>query len=128
MIVQGSCECGAVAFDLHGPLRGVIVYHCLQCRKNSGHYWAATSVPTPQLHLRKSESLIRYRSSDVARCGFCSGCGSRFFYELDGEGRTSVGAGTLDGETGLSTTKHIFIKDKGDYYDIACQAAQIARY
>ena len=128
MIVQGSCECGAVAFDLHGPLRGVVVYHCLQCRKNSGHYWAATSVPTPQLHLRKSESLIRYRSSDVARCGFCSGCGSRFFYEFDGEGRTSVGAGTLDGETGLSTTKHIFIKDKCDYYDIACQAAQIARY
>ena len=128
MIVQGSCECGAVAFDLHGPLRGVVVYHCLQCRKNSSHYWAATSVPTPQLHLRKSESLIRYRSSDVARCGFCSGCGSRFFYELDGEGRTSVGAGTLDGETGLSTTKHIFIKDKCDYYDIACQAAQIARY
>ena len=128
MIVQGSCECGAVAFDLHGPLRGVVVYHCLQYRKNSGHYWAATSVPTPQLRLRKSESLIRYRSSDVARCGFCSGCGSRFFYELDGEGRTSVGAGTLDGETGLSTTKHIFIKDKCDYYDIACQAAQIARY
>ena len=128
MIVQGSCECGAVAFDLHGPLRGVVVYHCLQCRKNSGHYWAATSVPTPQLHLRKSESLIRYRSSDVAHCGFCSGCGSRFFYELDGEGRTSVGAGTLDGETGLSTTKNIFIKDKCDYYDIACQAAQIARY
>lgn len=128
MIVQGSCECGAVAFDLHGPLRDVVVCHCLQCRKTLGHYWAATSVPTPQLHLRKSESLIRYLSSDVAHCGFCSGCGSRFFYELDGEGRTSVGAGTLDGETGLSTTKHIFIKDKCDYYDIACQAAQIARY
>ena len=128
MIVQGSCECGAVAFDLHGPLRGVVVYHCLQCSKNSGHYWAATSVPTPQLHLRKSESLIRYRSSDVARRGFCTGSGSSLLYELDGEGRTSVGAGTLDGETGLSTTKHIFIKDKGGYYDIACQAAQIARY
>ena len=128
MIVQRSCECGAVAFDLHGPLRGVVVCHCLQCRKTSGHYWAATSVPTPQLHLRKSESLIWYRSSDVARRGFCSGCESRFFYELDGEGRTSVGAGTLDGETGLSTTKHILIKDKCDYYDIVCQAAQIARY
>ena len=128
MIVQRSCECGAVAFDLHGPLRDVVVCHCLQCRKTLGHYWAATSVPTPQLHLRKSESLIWYRSSDVARRGFCSGCGSSLFYELDGEARTSVGAGTLDGETVLSTTKHIFIKDKGDYYDIACQAAQIARY
>ena len=128
MIVQGSFMCGAVVFDLHGPLHDVVVCHCMQCRKTSGHYWAATSVPTPQLHLRKSENLIWYRSSDVARRGFCSGCGSSLFYESDGEGRTSVGAGTLDGETGLSTTKHIFIKDKGGYYDIACQAAQIARY
>ena len=128
MIVQGSCECGAVAFDLHGPLRGVVVYHCLQCRKNSGHYWAATSVPTPQLNLRQSKGLSWYRSSDVARRGFCKECGSSLFYQLDDEGRTSVGAGTLDGATGVRTTTHIFVKDKGDYYDIACQASQIAGY
>jgi hypothetical protein len=28
-------------------------------------------------------------------------------------------SGTIDGATGLKTSKHIFTADKGDYYDIA---------
>ena len=128
MTITGSCECGAVVFELSGKLRDVVACHCGQCRKTSGHYWAATSVPTPQLNLRQSEGLSWYRSSDVARRGFCKECGSSLFYQLDDEGRTSVGAGTLDGVTGVCTTKHIFVKDKGDYYDIACQASQIVGY
>ena len=122
MTITGSCECGAVVFELSGKLRDVVACHCGQCRKTSGHYWAATSVPTPQLHLHKSKGLTWYRSSDVARRGFCKGCGSSLFYQLDDEGRTLVGAGTLDGATGARTAKHIFVKDKGDYYDIAYQA------
>jgi len=128
MMITGSCDCGAVVFKLSGTLRDVVACHCGQCRKTSGHYWAATSVPTPQLNLRQSKGLSWYRSSDVARRGFCKECGSSLFYQLVDEGRTSVGAGTLDGATGVRTTKHIFVKDKGDYYDIACQASQIAGY
>ncbi|MBT6545703.1 MAG: GFA family protein, partial [Rhodobacteraceae bacterium] len=97
MTITGSCECGAVVFELSGKLRDVVACHCGQCRKTSGHYWAATSVPTPQLNLRQSKGLSWYRSSDVARRGFCKECGSSLFYQLDDEGRTSVGAGTLDG-------------------------------
>ena len=128
MMITGSCDCDAVVFELSGTLRDVVVCHCGQCRKTSGHYWAATSVPTPQLNLRQSEGLSWYRSSDVARRGFCKECGSSLFYQLDDEGRTSVGTGTLDGATGVRTTKHIIVKDKSDYYDIACQASQIAGY
>jgi hypothetical protein len=85
MTIQGFCEFGAVAFNLHGPLLHFVVCHCLQCRKTSGHYWVATSLPTTQLHLCKSKILIWYRSSDVVRRRFCAGCGSSLFYELDGE-------------------------------------------
>ncbi|KIN75260.1 Glutathione-dependent formaldehyde-activating, GFA [Sulfitobacter noctilucae] len=28
-------------------------------------------------------------------------------------------SGTIDGATGISTAKHIYVADKGDYYDIA---------
>jgi hypothetical protein len=31
----------------------------------------------------------------------------------------SIHAGTLNGETGLTTRGHIFVADKGDYYEIA---------
>ena len=38
---------------------------------------------------------------------------------MDGEGATSVATGTLDGPTGIRQGKHIFVGDKGDYYEIA---------
>lgn len=30
----------------------------------------------------------------------------------------SIGSGTIDGATGLTTAQHIFCAFKGDYYDI----------
>jgi hypothetical protein len=59
-----------------------------------------------------------FRSSDVAQRGFCTGCGASLFWQHDGEDATSVGTGTLDGATGITTAKHIFVADKGDYYEI----------
>ena len=32
----GSCLCGGVSFTIEGPLRGVVVCHCGQCRKTTG--------------------------------------------------------------------------------------------
>ena len=117
-MLTGRCECGAIRYRLAGPAREVIACHCSQCRRTSGHFWAATSVASDDLVLTHDAGLTWFRSSDVARRGFCSLCGSSLFYEMDGEGRVSIGAGTLDGQTGLTTGRHIFAADKGDYYEI----------
>ncbi len=72
MSVKGSCECQGVVFELIGELRDVVFCHCSQCRKTSGHYWAATQVSKGNLNLIKATSLSWYDSSDKARRGFCS--------------------------------------------------------
>ena len=114
----GSCECGAVTFELSGDLRPSVACHCTQCRKTSGHYWSATQVASENLKITKTEGLKWYRSSPFAQRGFCQNCGSSLFWEKDGEGATSIGTGTLDGDTGLKTEMHICVADKGDYYDL----------
>ena len=121
MKIRGSCECGEVTFSVTGPLSPTFACHCSQCRKTSGHYWAATEVPTTHLRLIKDSGLKWYRSSAQARRGFCVGCGSSLFWEADGEGTTAIGAGTLDDLPRGATTvaKHIFMADKGSYYDVA---------
>ncbi|MDA7839952.1 GFA family protein [Luminiphilus sp.] len=108
-------------FSVNGPLSPTFACHCTQCRKTSGHYWAATEVPSTHLKLIKDDGLKWYRSSDQARRGFCVGCGSSLFWEADGEGTTAIGAGTLDDLPSGTTTvvKHIFVADKGTYYDVA---------
>jgi hypothetical protein len=119
-IVKGSCECGSVTYETTGPLRPVTACHCTQCRKTSGHYWAATQVPTDSLSITKDDGLKWFRSSDWAERGFCTGCGASMFWRMDGEGATSIGAGTLDNApASLNVAKHICMADKGSYYDVA---------
>lgn len=81
-------------------------------------------MPTERLNITRSDGLKWFQSSKTARRGFCSGCGSSLFWEQAGEGATSIATGTLDGETGLKTEKHIFVADKGDYYDIEAGVPQ----
>ncbi len=121
----GSCLCGGVTFELHGALRNSVACHCVQCRKTSGHYVSATQVGAGQLKITKDTTLQWYRSSSLAERGFCGRCGSSLFWRHEGDnGATSVMSGTLDGASGITTEKHIFVADKGDYYDIADNAPQ----
>jgi hypothetical protein len=42
--------------------------------------------------------------------------------------RIAVALGALDAPTGLKMAEHIFVADKGDYYDIADGLAQKATF
>ena len=114
-MTKGSCLCGAVTYQVHGPLRPVIACHCTQCRKTSGHHVAATSAQREDVEI--IGEVTWFRSSDSARRGFCGICGSNLFW--DGPGvNLSIAAGTLDAPTGLALAGHIYCADKGDYYEI----------
>ena len=128
MSVKGSCECQGVVFELIGELRDVVFCHCSQCRKTSGHYWAATQVSKGNLNLIKATSLSWYDSSDKARRGFCSVCGSSMFYERKGIDKISVSAGSLELPTSLDRMRHIYVASKGDYYDISDDLPQFEEY
>jgi hypothetical protein len=117
---NGSCLCGGVSYTLSGDLRPSVACHCLQCRKTSGHYVSATQVGPEQLSFIKNETLTWYQSTPEAQRGFCNRCGSSLFWKhVDDKGAVSAMSGTIDGATGIDTSKHIFTAFKGDYYDIA---------
>ncbi|PYE89981.1 GFA family protein [Phyllobacterium leguminum] len=114
----GSCLCGAVRFETDGPLRGILYCHCTQCRKQSGHYFAATNVGDDAIHIDGAENITWYQSSEKARRGFCRICGSVLFWKRDKRDAISVMAGAFDQPSGLHGERHIFTADKGDYYSI----------
>jgi hypothetical protein len=116
---KGSCLCGAVRFEVDGELPPPDACHCASCRKHSGHYFASTDVPRDRLRISGAEAIGWYQSSVKVRRGFCSVCGSSLFFdppELDWIG---VAMGAFDGPTETHLAVHIFVADKGDYYDIA---------
>lgn len=115
MRYEGGCLCGAVRFALLAPLRPVLICHCRECRKSSGHAWAATSVPLERFDLMAGEALVWYHASHAARRGHCGGCGSFLFWEPAGEGRISVAAAALDKDPDLPINGHWYETEAGDY-------------
>ncbi len=115
----GGCLCGAVRYEIRGPLRDVVNCHCGQCRRTHGNVAAYTSAARADLVLTEDRGLKWYASSDFARRGFCGDCGASLFWERLGEERVSVAAGGIDAPSGLKTIRHIFTAHKGDYYEIA---------
>jgi len=122
--LAGSCMCGSVRFEANGELREIVGCHCLECRKSSGHFTAATSVRPEYLDLKESKGLKWYRSSPNAKRGFCHECGSSLFWKPDSGDRISVFVGSVDGLVDLPLTSHIYVIEKGDYYEIADGADQ----
>ena len=114
----GRCLCGAVTFKIKGELRQVLVCHCSQCRRSSGHQWAATAAPVEAIEIDCQNTLSWYRSSSKAKRGFCRRCGSSLFWQLDGSTSLSIAAGSLDLPTGLSTQEHIYFENASDYYSV----------
>jgi hypothetical protein len=116
---KGSCLCGAVRFEAPGELKGPDACHCSQCRKTSGHYWASTDVQKADLKLEGEDNITWYRSSEKVRRGFCKTCGSALLWDPVGKDKIGVAMGAFDKPTGTQLAVHIFVADKGDYYEIA---------
>ena len=106
-------------YQIQGPLRPVVNCHCGQCLRTHGNVAAYTSAARADLVLTEDRGLKWYRSSEVARRGFCRNCGASLFWERLGGDRVAVAAGGIDPPSGLKTIRHIFVADKGDYYEIA---------
>jgi hypothetical protein len=94
----------------------------------SGHLWASTHVPFSAVTFTNDAGLKWYTSSEWAERGFCGTCGSSLFYRLKGEDDLGIAVGCIDDDTGLTPGKHIFVADKGNYYEIAGDAPHIDKY
>ncbi|HEX8668282.1 MAG TPA: GFA family protein [Allosphingosinicella sp.] len=124
---EGSCLCGAVRFQVEGELAAPDACHCSQCRRQSGHFWASTDVPREALTLTGEDKVTWYRSSERVRRGFCATCGSVLFWDPIGRARLAIAMGAYDSPTGTRLDKHIFVADKGDYYEIGDGLPQSAQ-
>jgi hypothetical protein len=117
----GRCLCGAVRYEVHGPLRDVTLCHCGECRRWHGHVCAMTAARSEHLRF-EADGGLRWidspNSAAHARRGFCGECGSSLFWDAPDRETISIAAGTLDPPTGLVTKSQIYTEDAGDYYQL----------
>ena len=126
---KGSCLCGAVKIEVTGDLKPPDACHCIQCRKWSGHIGVDTDVPRSNCRIIGEENVTWYQSSAKVRRGFCATCGcSLFFDPIDRAKHDWIGVlmGAFDDPTDTHIAIHVFVSEKGDYYEITDGAPQAA--
>ncbi|OFW68272.1 MAG: hypothetical protein A2Y74_07070 [Actinobacteria bacterium RBG_13_63_9] len=117
--IRGSCHCGAIRYQVTGELTGVIHCHCSDCRRWHGHFAAYAVAKLADFKITEGADKLKwYESSEKARRGFCSECGSSIFKDnKDGE-KIVLSMGALEVPTHLAFLKNIFEGSKGDYYKL----------
>jgi len=82
---------------------------------------ASVDVKRNALNIHNDEQLAWYHSSEKVRRGFCKTCGSSLFFDpLDQQKHdwTGVALGAFDKPTQAKLNLHIFVAEKGDYYEL----------
>src|SRR5215813_2214256 len=115
---QGRCLCGSIRYRYGGDHKALTVCHCGMCRRWHGSLGAYVGGKSGDYRIEGAEHLRWYASSPEAERGFCALCGSKLFWRAKDGSAMDVAAGSLNQPTGLATTAHIWVADKGDYYGL----------
>lgn len=89
---KGGCQCGAVRFEVRGPMGKASICHCRMCQKAFGNVFAPlVNMGAAELTWTKAEPA-RFQSSNVVKRGFCPNCGTPLTYEGPDGVAVSIGA------------------------------------
>lgn len=113
--ITGSCCCGNIRYTTKAT-KSLWYCHCQQCRKMTGHYMAAAQARLSDIEI-VGQPKWHYVSA-TARYGFCPDCGSPMFWRNDNNEFLSITGGSMDNTSTLDIGGHIFVGEKGGYYQI----------
>lgn len=120
--LSGACLCGDVRFTAKGQIQRVSACYCGQCtRQNGGGPFYGAELKG-ELVIEGDTSLQWYASSDKAKRGFCSLCGSSLFWVANEDPSFfDVSLGALDdtAQSKLSLDAHIFVDCCPAYMSVA---------
>lgn len=105
-------------FEVAGDLPEASACHCSICRKHTGHFEAGVDVLRSRVTMSGEGELTWFHSSEKVRRGFCRICGSSMFFDPVHLDWIGIMMGAFDGPTHTRLGLHIFVADKGDYYEI----------
>jgi hypothetical protein len=102
---HGGCACRSIAFSLTAAPGAVHWCHCGICRRATGAA-AAVLVWVPRTAVLWTGAPAMYRTSSVARRGFCGRCGSPLFLQYDRSDEVALMVGAFDEPATLRPGHH----------------------
>ena len=118
---KGGCLCGAVRYEISGPIRNIVYCHCSRCRKAQGSAFAANGiVGVNDFNIISGESeLTGYESTPGQTRYFCKYCCSPIISRTAGKtDQVRVRIGTIESDITERPQAHIFVTSKASWEDI----------
>jgi len=117
--IQGGCLCGAMRYEVDGPLTDIGNCHCSMCRRFHGAAFATyAKVSTENFHwLRGQDLLTVYETSPGIGWAFCRVCGSSLGFPSAGK-LSDLAVGGLDANPGVRPAYHMFVGSKAAWHEI----------
>lgn len=115
MTRRGACPCGSVRFSIEGPVRDVIVCHCVACGEATGGPWAASAAYRRGLVVEDETALTWERaavSEHHASRGRCRTCGTVVFWDAPGRETVSFAAALLVDGPAHEVAAHIWVPEE----------------
>lgn len=126
--LTGQCLCGEVRFSAKGERRRVSACYCRMCRVHNGGGAFHGVELSGALNIKPTPAIKWYASSDRARRGFCSHCGSTLFWQANEDPSVfDISLGALDDNSSFKIDTHIFADDRAPYQIIPSGARQMTR-
>ncbi len=110
---SGRCFCGAITFEVGGPVLYSCFCHCESCRRASGGAY----VPWATFHrerfkLTRGQLRERHSSPGVTR-GHCADCGTSLTYEhVDRAGQVDIAVVAFADPGAFDPVSHIWVEDQ----------------
>lgn len=118
-MINGSCLCGAVKYEISGKVGDIVHCHCNTCRKAHGSAFSSVAaVQDRDFHLLSSDSLKSYQSSPGKHRFFCSNCGSQVYAKRETASHIVLRLGSVDSTLNSPEKEHIWVSDKANWYTI----------
>lgn len=126
--MDGKCLCGAVSFEIEGPLPNLYQCHCSKCRKLSGSSSdTATFLNREQFKWRSGLDVIQsYRMESGYRSDFCQKCGSSVPHLMDNQKQYWIPAGLLNEAGNEKVVAHLYVSHKAIWDVLGGQGTQFA--
>jgi hypothetical protein len=128
-MIQGSCLCGKVHYQISECKAEIIHCHCQTCRKAHGAAFSSVAILDEQkFNLFGTEHLNNYESSPGKHRFFCRNCGTQIYAHRKGNNKIVLRLGSLDDHPNWQAKSHIWVSHKASWYQIDQPLSQYLEY
>jgi hypothetical protein len=118
-LINGSCLCGAIEYEVELVAGMIFNCHCSKCRKAHGAAFATLAFAKGEtLKFLKGEDALAEHKGRRGTRAFCSSCGSRLMnYAPDKNDYLSVTLACVDTDLDVRPVSHVFTGSKASWHE-----------